>query len=76
MRGQPQTGLRKNINSIRHICQQIEGSYDVFYAAMFDENLWIAVYAGYKLDQGTFDFGQVRGARGWKREPGRGEGAL
>ncbi|XP_022784291.1 uncharacterized protein LOC111324891 [Stylophora pistillata] len=37
---------------------------------MFDENLGIAVYAGYKLDQGTILFGQAHGATGWRREPG------
>ena len=44
---------------------------------MFDENQGIAVYAGYKLDQGTINFGQALGGpRGWKREPGRDEGTI
>lgn len=48
-----------------------------FYATMCDENLGIAVYAGYKLDQGTINFGQAPGeTRGWKREPGRDEGTI
>ena len=74
---QPPAGLRKNLNTIRYICQQIAGSQDVFYATMFDENQGIAVYAGYKLDQGTINFGQAPGGtRGWKREPGRDEGTI
>ena len=52
--GKPPTGFRPPQDAnIKYICQQIEGFDGTFYVTMFDENIGIAVYAGYALGEGA-----------------------
>ena len=68
--GQPPVGLRKNLNHIKYICQQIPLSHEVFYVTMFDEDRGIAVYAAYTLTAQTINFVGGKPAKVFKQQPG------
>lgn len=71
--GQPPTGLRRQNNNLRFICQPPrpnQQAQNTYYATMFDEGFGIAVFAAYTLTQFNAVFPGNQHAAHWCPTPG------
>lgn len=71
--GQRPTGLRRQDNNLRFICQPPrpnQQAQNTYYATMFDERFGIAVFAAYTLTQFNAVFPGNQDAANWCPTPG------